>query len=54
MKEGKAHLTIGIGCTGGRHRSVVVANHLAQIYAERGDYLIDVVHRDVEKPPRGP
>jgi UPF0042 nucleotide-binding protein len=52
--EGKAHLTIGIGCTGGRHRSVVVADHLARVYAERGDYLIDVVHRDVDKPPTAP
>jgi UPF0042 nucleotide-binding protein len=51
-KEGKAHLTIGIGCTGGRHRSVVIAEHLAKLYDERGDYLIDVVHRDVDKPPR--
>jgi UPF0042 nucleotide-binding protein len=51
-KEGKAHLTIGIGCTGGRHRSVVIAEHMAKVYDERGDYLIDVVHRDVDKPPR--
>ena len=29
-QEGKAHLTIGIGCTGGRHRSVVIAEHLAR------------------------
>ena len=50
--EGKAHLTIGIGCTGGRHRSVVIAEHLAKLYSKRGDYLIDVVHRDVDKPPR--
>jgi UPF0042 nucleotide-binding protein len=52
--EGKAHLTIGIGCTGGRHRSVVIAEHLARIYAARGDILVDVVHRDVDKPPRRP
>jgi UPF0042 nucleotide-binding protein len=52
--EGKAHLTVGIGCTGGRHRSVVIAEHLAGIYAERGDYLVDVVHRDIDKPPRTP
>lgn len=54
VREGKAHLTIGIGCTGGRHRSVVVADHLARVYGERGDYMVDVVHRDVEKPPRAP
>jgi RNase adapter protein RapZ len=53
-QEGKSHLTVGIGCTGGRHRSVVIAEHLAGIYAERGDYLVDVVHRDIEKPPRRP
>jgi len=53
-QEGKAHLTIGVGCTGGRHRSVVIAERLAGIYAERGDYLVDVVHRDVVKPPRRP
>ena len=49
--EGKSHLTVGIGCTGGRHRSVVIAEHLARIYAPRGDLLVDVVHRDVDKPP---
>jgi len=53
-QEGKAHLTIGVGCTGGRHRSVVIAEHLAGIYAGRGDYLVDVVHRDIDKPPRTP
>ncbi|MFN2617613.1 MAG: RNase adapter RapZ [Thermoleophilaceae bacterium] len=53
-REGKAHLTIGIGCTGGRHRSVVVAERLGGIYGERGDYLVDIVHRDVDKPPRRP
>ena len=50
--EGKAHLTIGIGCTGGRHRSVVIAERLARQYAERGDLLVEVVHRDITKPPR--
>ena len=53
-QEGKSHLTIGIGCTGGRHRSVVIAEYLARIYAPRGDLLIEVVHRDVDKPPRRP
>jgi RNase adapter protein RapZ len=53
-REGKAHLTVAIGCTGGRHRSVVIAEHLAGIYADRGEYLVDVVHRDMDKPPRRP
>jgi UPF0042 nucleotide-binding protein len=53
-REGKSHLTVGIGCTGGRHRSVVIAEHLARVYEQRGDQLIDVVHRDIDKPPRRP
>jgi UPF0042 nucleotide-binding protein len=53
-REGKAHLTVGIGCTGGRHRSVVIAEHLARVYAGRADLLVDVVHRDIAKPPRRP
>jgi UPF0042 nucleotide-binding protein len=51
-REGKAHLTVGIGCTGGRHRSVVIAEHLAREFGERGTYLVDVVHRDIDKPWR--
>jgi UPF0042 nucleotide-binding protein len=50
-EEGKSHLTVAIGCTGGRHRSVVVAEHLAREYQARGDFMVEVVHRDVEKPP---
>jgi UPF0042 nucleotide-binding protein len=54
VREGKAHLTIGIGCTGGRHRSVVIGEHLAEVYSGRDGYMVDVVHRDVDKPPRRP
>jgi UPF0042 nucleotide-binding protein len=54
VREGKTHLTIGIGCTGGRHRSVVVAEHLAGLYRGRPEYAVEVVHRDVHKPPRRP
>jgi UPF0042 nucleotide-binding protein len=50
LAEGKAYLVVAIGCTGGRHRSVAIAEHLAQRYAAEGDYLIDVVHRDVAEP----
>ena len=53
-QEGKSHLTLGIGCTGGRHRSVVVAEHLAREYQARGDFMVEVVHRDVDKPPHRP
>lgn len=44
--EGKAHLVVAIGCTGGRHRSVAVAEHLAARYREADGYLVDVAHRD--------
>jgi UPF0042 nucleotide-binding protein len=54
VREGKAHLTVGVGCTGGRHRSVVIAEHLAEVYGDREGYMVDVVHRDVDKPPRRP
>ena len=54
VREGKAHLTVGVGCTGGRHRSVVIAEHLAEVYSGRDEYMVDVVHRDVDKPPRRP
>ena len=53
-EEGKSHLTVAIGCTGGRHRSVVIAEHLAREYQARGDFMVEVVHRDVEKPPHRP
>jgi RNase adapter protein RapZ len=49
VAEGKAHLTIAIGCTGGRHRSVAIVEHLAARYAERDDVLLQVVHRDAER-----
>jgi UPF0042 nucleotide-binding protein len=52
VREGKSHLTIGVGCTGGRHRSVVVAEHLAGLYRSRPAYSVEVVHRDVDKPVR--
>jgi UPF0042 nucleotide-binding protein len=46
--EGKAYLTIGIGCTGGRHRSVAVATALAERLRQSGRE-VNVKHRDVEK-----
>lgn len=47
-KEGKSYLTLGIGCTGGRHRSVMVANALGDII-KRDGYRVSIVHRDVQK-----
>jgi UPF0042 nucleotide-binding protein len=50
LDEGKAHLVIAIGCTGGRHRSVAIAEHLADRYGAAGDYPVQVVHRDASRP----
>ncbi|MFL5830312.1 MAG: RNase adapter RapZ [Solirubrobacteraceae bacterium] len=50
LAEGKAHLVLGIGCTGGRHRSVAIAEHLAERYREDEEFLVEVVHRDVARP----
>ena len=50
LGEGKAHLVIAIGCTGGRHRSVAIALHLAERYAGQPGYVVDVLHRDVGEP----
>jgi UPF0042 nucleotide-binding protein len=53
VSEGKAHMVIAIGCTGGRHRSVAIAEHLAARYREHEDLDVAVAHRDIEKLPRG-
>jgi RNase adapter protein RapZ len=45
--EGKAHVSIAVGCTGGRHRSVAIAEHLAAHFRERDDVVVEVEHRDV-------
>jgi len=47
-REGKAYLSIGVGCTGGRHRSVVVAEQLADRLRGHG-YHAAVHHRDIER-----
>jgi len=48
IAEGKTHLTIAIGCTGGRHRSVTVADRVARHLASHDDVVLRVVHRDVD------
>ena len=45
--EGKSYLTVGIGCTGGRHRSVMIANELAGRLRKAG-FDARAVHRDVQ------
>ncbi len=48
IKEGKNRLVVAIGCTGGKHRSVTLANALYQEMKEEGNYGIILHHRDVE------
>ena len=47
--EGKSYLTVSIGCTGGRHRSVVVAEELGRRLTEKHRANVKVTHRDVTK-----
>lgn len=49
VKEGKYRLVIGIGCTGGKHRSVTLANALYSRMKDHGKYGITLYHRDVDK-----
>ncbi len=52
VQEGKAHLIVAIGCTGGRHRSVAIAEQLAARYRDRNEYLVEVSHRDIDRSGR--
>ncbi len=47
-KEGKSQLILGIGCSGGRHRSVTIAEELAKRFASE-DLIISIEHRDINK-----
>lgn len=51
IKEGKNQLVVAIGCTGGRHRSVTLANELYKRLKDKGNYGIRLAHRD-EKQER--
>ncbi|MBQ7767176.1 MAG: RNase adapter RapZ [Lachnospiraceae bacterium] len=46
IKEGKNQLIVGIGCTGGKHRSVTLANKLYEQLKDKGNYGLTVSHRD--------
>lgn len=47
QREGKSQLVIGIGCTGGKHRSVAIVEHLARTFGQ--DFTVRTSHRDIEK-----
>lgn len=46
-KEGKSYLTVAIGCTGGKHRSIVIADEIFQHLKKKTDH-INLIHRDVD------
>lgn len=47
--EGKNQLVISIGCTGGKHRSVTIANRLYEELKQKGEYGVKLTHRDIER-----
>jgi UPF0042 nucleotide-binding protein len=49
IREGKSYLTISFGCTGGRHRSVMIASEMRSRLAAHG-FRVKATHRDIEKP----
>src|ERR1700684_4447217 len=53
VAEGKGARPVSVGCTGGRHRSVAIAEHLAERYRENDDLDVAVAHRDIDQRPRG-
>lgn len=52
VEEGKNQLVIAIGCTGGQHRSVTIANCLYDDLKGQGDYALKIFHRDAKKKTR--
>jgi UPF0042 nucleotide-binding protein len=49
IEEGKNQLVIAIGCTGGKHRSVTIANELYESLIDQDLYGVKIEHRDMEK-----
>jgi UPF0042 nucleotide-binding protein len=47
-KEGKSNLNVALGCTGGKHRSVVMTTRLARYFAGE-NYLVNTAHRDIHR-----
>lgn len=52
-RDGRSYLTVALGCTGGRHRSVAVAEHLAEALSA-GDWQVTVRHRDIDASADAP
>ncbi len=48
LKEGKSYITIAFGCTGGKHRSVAIAEFFGELLRKKG-YSVDIVHRDINR-----
>ncbi|MDQ3646864.1 MAG: RNase adapter RapZ [Actinomycetota bacterium] len=53
QNEGRHYLTMAVGCTGGRHRSVVLTEEIARLIGD-GGLTVSTVHRDVERPSAAP
>jgi RNase adapter protein RapZ len=51
LAERKSHLVVAVGCTGGRHRSVAIAEHRAAHFRDRESLAVEVAHRDVDRVP---
>ena len=47
-EEGKTNVTIAIGCTGGKHRSVTIANKLGEEMQQKG-YNVNMIYRDISR-----
>jgi UPF0042 nucleotide-binding protein len=48
-REGKSYLTVAVGCTGGKHRSVAITEALADFIRKKKDFDVRVVHRDIDR-----
>lgn len=49
VKEGRNRLVVAIGCTGGHHRSVTVANEIYKRFKDQGNYGMKIFHRDIDR-----
>ena len=49
VQEGKNQLVVAVGCTGGRHRSVMLADEIYKRLSKNTDYGVRILHRDMQK-----